>query len=134
MSKPNWHSVILATLLIAMGVGVLIGRTGHDNSAPAAARQPVQVVTVAGAGAGTAAATDTSATAAKAATAKKAAKHHKAKASSHSHISGASDVQKTAAANGVKLPPPVVKVGGKCPQGAKGCSGGKFTGQFFGGG
>ena len=43
-------------------------------------------------------------------------------------------IAKAAAKSGVKLPPPVVKVGSKCDKGAKGCQGGKFTGNFFGGG
>ena len=49
-------------------------------------------------------------------------------------MTGASSVQETAKKNGVKLPPKVVKVGQKCEKGAKGCQGGKFTGNFFGGG
>jgi zinc-ribbon domain len=120
----------VATLLLALGVGVLIGRTGHTTSAKSTTPQVVTVQ-----GAGTPAATSTTAssaatTAGAAATAKHAATKHKAhKAATHSTA-----VQKTAAKNGVKLPPPVVKVGSKCQKGAKGCQGGKFTGNFFGGG
>jgi uncharacterized OB-fold protein len=115
----------IATLLIAMGVGVLIGRTGDDGS-KAAGNSPVQVVTVpnGAAAAGAAAAGSTGSSAAKAA---KKAKSKKAKASS------GGGAQQTASENNVKLPPPVVKVGGKCTtKGAKGCEGGKFTGNFFG--
>jgi hypothetical protein len=115
----------IATLLIAMGVGVLIGRTG-DSTPKAVSNAPVQVVTVPnGAGAAGAA---TSATAAGSATAKASKKKAKAKKS----VSAAAKTQQTAAQNNVKLPPPVVKVGGACPKGAKGCQGGKFTGSFFG--
>jgi hypothetical protein len=34
--------------------------------------------------------------------------------------------------SGVKLPPPTVQPGGKCPKGSAGCENGKFTGDFFG--
>ncbi len=119
----------VATLLLAMGVGVLIGRSGHDNTSAAAARQPVQVVTVAGSGA---AGTTTGAAATTASTA--GSKSSKSKKSSKAKVSGTSDVNKVAAQNHVKLPPRVVKVGGKCAAGSKGCQGGKFTGNFFGGG
>jgi zinc-ribbon domain len=115
----------VATLLIALGVGVLIGRTG-DHNTPAAARQPVQVVTVAGGAAGG----STTGTSTAASTTSSASSKHSSKASK----TKATAVQKTAAKNGVKLPPTVVKVGGKCTKGSKGCSGGKFTGNFFGGG
>ena len=133
--SPNASLIAgVATLLIAMGVGVLIGRSGHTTAAtPAAA--PVRVVTV---GAGAGAATTSSATAAgtgSTSSAAKSSKKHRRKASSSASTStGGGDIQKTAAKNGVKLPPPVVKVGGKCTSGAKGCQGGKFTGNFFGGG
>jgi hypothetical protein len=121
----------VATLLLALGVGVLIGRSGNDTG-PARAATP-QIVTVAGGapsastttgttGASTAASTKTAA--------KKKAKHTAAKAK----VTGASSVDATAKKNGVKLPPKVVKVGQKCQTGAKGCQGGKFTGNFFGGG
>jgi hypothetical protein len=117
----------VATLLIALGVGVLIGRTGDHGTPATAARQPVQVVTVAG-GAGTGATTGTSTTASS--TSSASTKHH----SKAAKTKAPSDLQKAAAKSGAKLPPPVVKVGSKCTKGAKGCQGGKFTGNFFGGG
>jgi hypothetical protein len=114
----------IATLLLAMGVGVLIGRSGDHTSKSSNA--PVQVVTVpAGGAAGTAttaagstATTGTSTT----------SKSKKSKGATKPTAA-----QQTAAKSHVKLPPPVVKVGGKCPPGAKGCQGGKFTGNYFGG-
>ena len=111
----------IATLLLAMGVGVLIGRTG-DNSGKSG-NAPVQVVTVpaGGAAAGTAAAAAVTTT-----------KNSKKTKASKKASSAATEAQKTAAKSGVKLPPPVVKVGQKCQKGAKGCTGGKFTGSFFG--
>lgn len=115
----------IATLLIAMGVGVLIGRTGDNSPKSAAGNQPVQVVTVPN---GAAAATGAAAGVAGSTKTAKAAKKAKAKKGK----SAAAKTQQTAAQNNVKLPPPVVKVGGACPKGAKGCQGGKFTGSFFG--
>jgi hypothetical protein len=117
----------VGVLLLALGVGVLIGRTGHSS----AKSTTPQVVTVQSAGtSGTAAATTAAAAGASTAAAKHASTHKHAKTTA-SHSTAA---QKAAAKNGVKLPPPVVKVGGKCQPGAKGCQGGKFTGNFFGGG
>jgi hypothetical protein len=120
----------IATLLLAMGVGVLIGRSG-DNT-PARAATP-QVVTVA---AGSGSATGSAGTVAAVAAAKKSSKSSSKKksSSSKSKVSGAASVDATAKKNGVKLPPKVVKIGQKCEKGAKGCQGGKFTGNFFGGG
>ena len=109
----------IATLLIAMGVGVLIGRTG-DHSPKSAANAPVQVVTVPTGAATSAAATGGTTTAPTKTSSKK---------SKTAHSGGTS---KTSASTKAKLPPPVVKVGGKCTKGTKGCQGDKFTGAFFG--
>jgi hypothetical protein len=129
--SPN-NSLIagIATLLLAMGVGVLIGRSGDNGSGHAATPQ---VVTVSAGAAGTAGAGSAAATTTTAAdtTSKSSSKR---KSSSHAKDTGAGSVEATAKKNGVKLPPKVVKVGGKCEKGAKGCQGGKFTGNFFGGG
>jgi hypothetical protein len=114
----------IATLLIAMGVGVLIGRTGDHSSKSAGA--PVQVIRVAGGGVPTTAATAGASKTGRAASPAKKAKAAKAKAPS-------GGTQQTASQNHVKLPPPVVKVGDKCTdKAAKGCHGGKFTGTYFG--
>jgi hypothetical protein len=114
----------IATLLLAMGVGVLIGRSGDHSSKSSNA--PVQVVTVpAGGAAGTAATGTAGSTATQgSSTTSKSKKSNGAKKTAS---------QQTAAKAHVKLPPPVVKVGSKCTKGAKGCQGGKFTGSFFGG-
>ena len=121
MSANSSFIAGIATLLIAMGVGVLIGRTG-DHPSKSSGTTPYQVVIpggAAGAG-GTASTTTTSPTT----TGKSASKKSKT-----AHSGGAS---KTPATTKAKLPPPVVKVGGKCPKGTKGCQGDKFTGSFFG--
>jgi hypothetical protein len=121
----------IATLLLAMGVGVLIGRSG-DNGGNAAATP--QVVTVSAGAGGTAAAGGTTANSAASDTSTSKSSSKKKKSSSKAKVTGAGSVDATAKKNGVKLPPKVVKVGGKCEAGAKGCQGGKFTGDFFGGG
>jgi hypothetical protein len=102
----------VGTLVLALGVGVLIGRQG--NSQPERAAAPVQVITVPGGGAAadTTATTDTSS----------------ASTTSSKDASNAADKVLKAK---VKLPPPTVTVGSSCKSGA-GCQHGKFTGNFFG--
>lgn len=119
----------IATLLLAMGVGVLIGHNGNGNNRPTAAVPP-QVITVGG-GAGTAAST-------KRHRAGKGRRNTAAIASPKLVISKKVARAATAAAGKVlggsaNLAPPTVTVGGKCSHGG-GCQGGKFTGNFFGGG
>jgi hypothetical protein len=111
----------VGTLLLAMGVGVLIGRSGQKT--PAAAAAP-QIVTVGGAGAGT-----TTGAAGSSGKVAKATKSTGKKAS-------AADAQKAATkikGTNLKLPKKaVVKVGS--PGHGPGYQKGKFTGNFFGGG
>jgi zinc ribbon protein len=123
----------VATLLLALGVGVLIGRSGDHGTRATAP----QVVTVTAGAAGTAAAggTTTGTTAASTGDTSKTSSKKKSKSSTaKAKVTGAASIDATAKKNGVKLPPKVVKVGQKCQAGAKGCQGGKFTGNFFGGG
>jgi len=128
----------IATLLLAMGVGVEIGRSGSNNASNQRASQPaVQVVTVAGGGGSAAAATTpTTATHTAAATAsKKGAKTTTAAA--NAPISKKVVVKAAAAASqvlgGAAPSQPTIKQGQKCTGGSSsGCSGGKFTGSFFG--
>ena len=112
----------IGTLLLALGIGVLIGRTGNNNSGSKAA--PVQVVTVAGAGASGPAGASSASTppsTPSAATAAKGAANAKA---THTSTKGTFTT---------KAPPPkVTTVGGSCTSGQSGCQGGKFTGNFFG--
>lgn len=124
----------VGTLLLAMGVGVLIGRSGERSVATDAAAP--QVITV-GAG-GAAAETESGASAgAKAASGGKGGKKTKAIKKKEAAAKKAAESGKGAEevlkpANGVKLPPATVKPGGKCESGTAGCEGGKFTGNFFG--
>jgi hypothetical protein len=118
----------VATLLLALGVGVLIGRAGNSGSSGNAGK--VSVVTVNGAG-GTAAAgagTSTGTTTNPSSHSGASNKSHKAKSGSGASANAASATAKTVTA----LPPPTVTLGAK-GSGA-GYQHGHFTGNFFGGG
>jgi len=120
----------VGTLLLAMGVGVLIGRTNHPAPAPAPAK--TQVVYLGGSNGSSGSST------ASTATGKKSKSGSKSKAKSHSapRPSKAAAAKASAAASKVlgskNLPPATVTVGqsGKGP----GFTKGHFTGTFFGGG
>lgn len=122
--KTRWSSgmallATIATLLLAMGVGVLIGNKG--DSANASAQQPIIV----GGGATTAAGA-TGATSADSAASKK-----DASAAAAEDTSGA-NADAVAKKNGVKLAPKDVDIGGKCPKGSVGCEDdGTFSGDYF---
>ena len=121
----------VATLLLALGVGVLIGHQAKSGNQPVAAKQPVQVVTVAGGGP---AASGATAAGAGAAAIAKPAKAHKLSAAKRK----ATAKKSQAAVNKVlhptkaagKLPPANVKLGSKGS--GRGYKNGKFTGDFFG--
>jgi hypothetical protein len=127
----------VATLLLAMGVGVLIGNLGKSNNGgPVRASQPVQVVTVGGGGGGGAATTPTTAADTRPSGSSKASKSGKSgtkavvvtKKVAAKANQAASKVLGASSAN---LAPTQVQQGQSCTHGA-GCQGGKFTGNFFG--
>jgi hypothetical protein len=128
-TSPNAALIAgVGTLLLAMGVGVLIGHSGNQTVATNAAA-PAQVITVHGGGE-----TEATNTARQANTGggsnkggKKASASAKKKAETGQ---GAEEVLKPSA--GVKLPPATAQPGSKCESGAAGCKGGEFTGDFFG--
>ena len=118
-SRMSPSSTLIAgvgTLLLALGVGVLIGRSGTSSSGNAGSS--VRVVTVGGSGSATTA--PSSATGAAGTTSGTASK------SSSTKAAATSTTVKTKA----KLPPPTVKVGSKGT--GKGYKNGHFTGEFFG--
>jgi hypothetical protein len=119
----------VGTLLLAMGVGVLIGHSGNQSGTTSAAAP--QVITVHSGGG---AETETPETTSKGNAAGKGGKaNKKASASAKKKAEtgqGAEEVLKPSA--GVKLPPATAKPGSKCESGAAGCKGGEFTGEFFG--
>jgi hypothetical protein len=120
----------VGTLLLALGIGVLIGRSGSNT---AAAPQQAPIVIQGGAGA------EETATASSAGTtvggggkstagkSKKAVKKEKEAAAASGE--GAEEILKPS--GDVKLPPPTTGVGDKCKKGTAGCEGGEFTGNFF---
>jgi hypothetical protein len=139
----------VATLVLAIGVGFLIGRSGHDGSNNAAAEAPIKVIEVGGGGGGgegtETASTETASETTGAADKSKGGKSSGAKKSpkatpkaeknsevgAHGASKATEEVLHTE--GDVKLAEPEQKVGGSCEKGAAGCSdGGEFTGNFFG--
>jgi hypothetical protein len=120
----------VGTLLLALGIGVLIGRSGNQGSAPAAAAP--QIIKVGGGGESTP--TTASTGGSSGGSAKKKSGGGNAKAASKTGSSGqtaaAEEVLKPTAAAG-KLPPPVVKPGDK-GSGRGYSKSGEFNGNFFG--
>jgi hypothetical protein len=115
----------VATLLLALGVGVLIGQANTPKTTQAA--NPNQTIKVVGLGAGTNTNTNASATPAKGFKATKIP-HFTPKVVKKIN-SGAASVLGTSAVKNLSSNP-TQQVGQKCSGGA-GCQGGKFTGNFF---
>ncbi|HEY2600014.1 MAG TPA: hypothetical protein VGI67_00555 [Thermoleophilaceae bacterium] len=114
----------IGTLILALGVGVLIGRSGNSSSNK---NQPAQVIRVGGAAAaaGTAGTGTTTASTSGSGKSKKSSKGGGGSKSKASALS-----KQTVQPKGSSVPPPAVKVGS--PGHGKGYKNGKFTGQFFG--
>lgn len=125
----------VATLVLALGVGVLIGRSGNSTE-PTASAAP-QIIRVGGSGteaASTAPAGGGGAAAAGSGKKAKSANVKKAKEKAATGSSGASKATEEVfePAPGVKIAPPEQKVGGDCDPSVAGCSdNGKFEGTFF---
>jgi hypothetical protein len=130
--SPNASLIAgVGTLLLALGIGVLIGQT-NDSGAVSANTAP-QIIRVGGGGEEEPATASTGT--AKSGGTAKGGKSKKAKApekavDSSGTSEAAAEVLKPA--GDVKLPPPTVQPGGKCESGASGCKDGEFTGEFFG--
>lgn len=123
-AKNRWQSGFallstIAVLLLAMGVGVLIGGKGGGSAAQ-------QTPIVLGGGASTATgATDATATSAKSEQSNVA---DTAAAETKSGINADAIAKK----NGVKLAEPDVELGDKCEKGSSGCNdSGEFDGEYF---
>jgi hypothetical protein len=125
----------VGTLLLALGIGVLIGRSGGENSA---ATQPAAPIVIKGGSSGTEEEAATASTG-KTATSgsgkstggktKKVVKKEKEKAADSGE--GAEEFLKPT--GNVKLPPAKTGIGDKCEKGTAGCSdSGEFNGNFFG--
>ena len=124
---------VVATLVLAIGVGVMIGRSGDSGMSNTAAPQVIRVggtesptatASTAGGGAGAA----KGGAKASSATAKKA----KEKAATGSSGASKATEEVFEPAPGVKIAPPEQELGGECDPSVAGCnSNGKFEGNFF---
>lgn len=124
----------IGVLLLALGLGVLIGRSG-DNGTTASAPAAPQVITVNEGGSSSGGGAEESGGGAKGAStgstkAPKSKQEKAAKAKEAETQAGAEEVLKPE--GDVKLPPAKVQPGGKCESGSAGCENGEFTGEFFG--
>jgi hypothetical protein len=118
----------VGTLLLALGIGVLIGRSGTHEVAQTAAA-PIVIHRGGGEEVATASKSKTTTGGATAANAKTKKQKEAAEKAAEAHPA-AEEVLHTNA--NVKLAPPTVKPGDKCESGAAGCENGEFTGNFFG--
>jgi len=127
-------------LLLAIGLGVLIGRLGHNSSNQKASTPPVQVVTLQGGGGGTGTSTGATTTPTHTTSASTAPKglSGKLKKAATETAAPTKAVQQKATqeagkvlGNSKNLAAPTTQQGGSCSGGA-GCQSGKFTGNFFG--
>jgi hypothetical protein len=117
----------IGTLLLALGIGVLIGRSGNNEVAAPAQQAPIVIH-----GGGEEATPTTgggSTGGGKGSKAKTKAQKEAALKEAENHPA-AEEVLKPA--GNVKLPPSTVEPGDKCEAGAAGCENGKFNGSFFG--
>ncbi len=122
----------VATLVLAIGVGVLIGRSGDSGSSNAAAPAP-QIIRVGGGTEPAVASTGGGASAAKSKGSGKSKTKAKKKLETGSSGTTKAAEEVLKPAGDVKLPPPTTQVGDKCEKGTAGCSdSGEFNGNFFG--
>ncbi len=130
--SPNASLIAgVATLVLAIGVGVLIGRSGDQGSTPVANTAP-QVIKLEGGAGGEASAESSKGTSIGGGSgkSKKAAKA-KTETGSSGTTKAAEEVLKPE--GDVKFAPPKTQVGEKCEKGTAGCGdSGKFDGSFFG--
>jgi hypothetical protein len=117
----------VGTLLLALGVGVLIGRT--NSSTPVASRTTPVVVTVPAASGGSATGSSTTASSTNSGS-KKAARSNPTKVVITKQVATKASAAATKVLGGKVSTPPTVTVG-QSGKGA-GYSGGHFTGHFFG--
>lgn len=124
--KQRWASGIallstIAVLLLAMGVGVLIGNKGEQASS----QQPMIV-------GGVGATTATGATGATSTSGGTDSKAAATAASDDGTTDAGVDAEALAKKNGVKLAPKDVDLGEKCEKGSVGCNdSGEFDGEYF---
>lgn len=118
----------VGVLLLALGIGVLIGRSGHQEVAQTSSA-PIVIHSGGGEETATASSKGKTTTGGGAASAKTKKQKEAAEKAAEAHPA-AEEVLHTNP--NVKLAPPTVKPGDKCESGAAGCENGEFTGNFFG--
>jgi hypothetical protein len=128
----------VGVLLLAIGLGVLIGQLANKNNNPKQANAPAQVITVQNGAGGTVAGTTPTTTPTTSHITKKAQAKLNSAAAASAPPPAAVQKKATQAAgkvlgNSNNLAPPTVTSGGSCSNTQAGCSNGKFTGTFFGG-
>jgi hypothetical protein len=131
--SPNTALIAgVGTLLLALGIGVLIGRSGDHGATQAAA--PPQIVTVEGGGEAAAQTSPKGGETFGGASTKGKSKKQVVEAKMKAAETGEGAKSVLHAVPGANLPPPTVKVGGKCEKKVAGCNEkGEFDGSFFGG-
>lgn len=125
----------VGVLLLAIGLGVLIGRIGHDTTTPKSGG--TQVISVNNGAAPTTTAASAPTTTSGSHVSKKTQSKLNAAAKAKAPPSAAVQKKATQAAgkvlgNSNNLAPPTVTTGQKCSSSQAGCSGGSFNGNFFG--
>jgi hypothetical protein len=118
----------VGTLLLALGIGVLIGRSGHQEVASTAPAAPIVIKSNAGDEPGTASKSKTT-TGGGAAANTKTKKQKAAAAKAAEAHPAAEEVIKPAP--GVNLAKPKTQLGDPCSDSEAGCENGKFEGNFF---
>jgi hypothetical protein len=120
----------VGVLLLAIGLGVLIGRVGNNTTTTKASAAPPQVITVQGGAVAGTPTTTTPTTAATSTRAKAKAAASKTKAPPPAVQKKATQAASKVLGSSAHLAPPTVHSGQSCS--GAGCQGGKFTGNFFG--
>jgi negative regulator of sigma E activity len=128
----------VGVLLLAVGLGVLIGHLGKNTSTPkGSASPPVTILQGGGSAATTAATTASTPTSTpkhinSASLTKKAQAKLKATTASKAVQTQATKAATKVLGSSNNLAPPTSTTGSKCSNGQAGCQNGKFTGNFFG--
>lgn len=140
--RPGYGATLVAgvaTLLLAMGVGVEIGRINHDNGSSATKAPATTVITVGGGASAPAAQSTAAATSAPGksahpskAAAKKAKQAAAAPKPTKAAVQKASHAASSVLGSSGGQQNATVTTGQSCNSGSAGCANGHFTGTFFG--
>jgi hypothetical protein len=145
--RPSYGVTLIAgiaTLLLALGVGVLIGHnSAGSNNSKSASSQPLSINVNTTGSSGASTATNGSGSSGSSGSSSSSKKSHgKGKSSTGSSASKPSSAAANKANSAAQkvvggsapVAPATVTQGASCSSGSAGCSGGHFNGSFFGGG